>query len=533
MTSTTRANRAYPSIPQITGEVESHTFALLAMKESLEIHERRTGETLDSFVRLRELIDLDFLEIKGSQIVRSRSSVADISWSDLVDVPSTFTPSPHTHSAANIITGLFADGLIAESNVTQHQSALAIDWSQLSSVPAFATVATSGDHGDLSGLGDDDHTQYLLTDGSRDLTGSQNTQALLPVTANTYDIGAKANKYRLVAAETLFAAQGNGTFTQTNNALILGHASQSGAGTAGITATSTTTSSAFAAGAVSATDGSGLIESTGNGSFAQGVIVANTGHACSISSTSFGSFAQGYVISFGGGSANTFRIRATVTGAFAQGSCGGGGLFNNEIFSGGAGSFAQGAALTFFTSGNASIISTGRGSFAQGFARSGTIAATVDGAFSQGFAEPSFSITASGLGALAHGYAGLANITASAAGSLAVGSATAAITASAVNAMQFGPGVNAVASSLRVGGAGLHLKMTAGAFGTPANGQVWVNSGYVNVRSNAANVQLGPVNSWTVGAHGTLRDFTGTTTAAEALQLIETLVEDLRVANII
>ncbi|KKL06671.1 hypothetical protein LCGC14_2593710, partial [marine sediment metagenome] len=27
------------------------------------------------------------------------------------------------------------------------------------------------DHGSLGGLGDDDHTQYLLTDGTRDLTG--------------------------------------------------------------------------------------------------------------------------------------------------------------------------------------------------------------------------------------------------------------------------------------------------------------------------------------------------------------------------
>jgi hypothetical protein len=33
--------------------------------------------------------------------------------------------------------------------------------------------------------------------------------------------------------------------------------------------------------------------------------------------------------------------------------------------------------------------------------------------------------------------------------------------------------------------------------------------------------------TWTRGAHATLRDFTGTTTAADALQLLETLVDDL------
>ena len=35
------------------------------------------------------------------------------------------------------------------------------------------------------------------------------------------------------------------------------------------------------------------------------------------------------------------------------------------------------------------------------------------------------------------------------------------------------------------------------------------------------------VTAYTTGAHAALRDFTGTTTAAEALQLLETLVDDL------
>jgi hypothetical protein len=55
----------------------------------------------------------------------------------------------------------------------------------------------------------------------------------------------------------------------------------------------------------------------------------------------------------------------------------------------------------------------------------------------------------------------------------------------------------------------------------------------VQLQSNAAVVTLGPVNTWTTGAHATRRDFTGTTTAAEALELLETLIEDLRIANLI
>ena len=41
------------------------------------------------------------------------------------------------------------------------------------------------------------------------------------------------------------------------------------------------------------------------------------------------------------------------------------------------------------------------------------------------------------------------------------------------------------------------------------------------------------VASYTTGAHAALRDFTGTTTAAQALQLLETLVDDLAIKGIL
>lgn len=54
-----------------------------------------------------------------------------------------------------------------------------LDWldsleRRLASVERSAATGSSlsGDHGDLTGLGDDDHTQYLLADGSRGLTDS-------------------------------------------------------------------------------------------------------------------------------------------------------------------------------------------------------------------------------------------------------------------------------------------------------------------------------------------------------------------------
>ena len=51
------------------------------------------------------------------------------------------------------------------------------------------TIVT--DHGGLTGLADDDHTQYLLADGTRALTGK-----LYPTTDNTIDLGDATHEFR-------------------------------------------------------------------------------------------------------------------------------------------------------------------------------------------------------------------------------------------------------------------------------------------------------------------------------------------------
>jgi hypothetical protein len=56
-------NRAYPSIPSVSGDLENHTVVLQAIREALEIHERRTRNVGDSFVRLSELDQLGLVNI--------------------------------------------------------------------------------------------------------------------------------------------------------------------------------------------------------------------------------------------------------------------------------------------------------------------------------------------------------------------------------------------------------------------------------------------------------------------------------------
>lgn len=64
-----KGNRAYPSIPAITGDVDNHTRALQLIKAALETHERRTRNLLDSFVRLRELVDTNVFQSYDGQVV--------------------------------------------------------------------------------------------------------------------------------------------------------------------------------------------------------------------------------------------------------------------------------------------------------------------------------------------------------------------------------------------------------------------------------------------------------------------------------
>lgn len=61
-----RPNKAYPSIPTVGDTVESHSRAIEAIREAVQIHERRTKDVLESFVRVSELVDLGLISVDGS-----------------------------------------------------------------------------------------------------------------------------------------------------------------------------------------------------------------------------------------------------------------------------------------------------------------------------------------------------------------------------------------------------------------------------------------------------------------------------------
>ena len=64
-----QADRAYPAIPTVGSTLESQRTAIEAIVESIQIHERRTKDTLKSFVRVDELITLGLIEVDGNIIL--------------------------------------------------------------------------------------------------------------------------------------------------------------------------------------------------------------------------------------------------------------------------------------------------------------------------------------------------------------------------------------------------------------------------------------------------------------------------------
>lgn len=64
-------------------------------------------------------------------------------WAEVSGKPATYAPAAHTHAAADITSGTFAPARISQESVTQYQSAMAIDWSQLYNMGELSTWRTT------------------------------------------------------------------------------------------------------------------------------------------------------------------------------------------------------------------------------------------------------------------------------------------------------------------------------------------------------------------------------------------------------
>ena len=274
---------------------------------------------------------------------------------------------PATQPELDALTG----GLAAAGTINTPTNP--VDWTQLKNVPAgFADGTDDGgaasDHGGLTGLGDDDHTQYLLTNGLRNATDG----FAVGGTLSTGAIPATGAGVRLMwyPAKAAFRA-GAVTSIQWNDANVGGHSSAMG---------SNTTASGFASTAL------------GSGSVAGGNFATATGSGTT--ATGLASTAMGENTDAMGTWSTAMGNTTTASGASSTAM--------------GAGTTASGVASTAM---GATTLASGRWSIAMG----NSTTANADYSTAMGLGT-----TASGLASTAMG----ANTTASGDSSTAMGYAT-------------------------------------------------------------------------------------------------------------
>ena len=154
--------RAFPSLPAVGGDLTSHSVVLREIRESVEQHERRRGDPLDSFVRIRELIDAQVLQQLGDRVVKFDDTV--------------FGGSVETEFVQDTIGNILADSS-------------SINFTYDDGTPSISAVVIPGgvDHDLLANYVANehvDHTAVTLTAGAG-LTGGGDISA-----NRTFDVGA-------------------------------------------------------------------------------------------------------------------------------------------------------------------------------------------------------------------------------------------------------------------------------------------------------------------------------------------------------
>lgn len=128
-----KANRKYPSIPVVVDDPKNHTQVLMAVKEALDIGQRRTNDLFNSFIRVSDLIDLGLITVEGNTNAIVGADLSEIA--DIGDLSGAAAGDFLRFDGSEWINDQLALGDITQAMVTQHESALSINWSQLVGTP--------------------------------------------------------------------------------------------------------------------------------------------------------------------------------------------------------------------------------------------------------------------------------------------------------------------------------------------------------------------------------------------------------------
>lgn len=138
MTLRLKANRRFPSVPVVTDNLKNHTQVLMSVKEALDIGQRRTGDLLNSFIRVEDLIDLGLITIEGNTNAIVGADLSEIA--DIGDLSGAAAGDFLRFDGTEWINDTLVPSDITQVMVTQHQAALSIAYSQLTGAPTVEVV---------------------------------------------------------------------------------------------------------------------------------------------------------------------------------------------------------------------------------------------------------------------------------------------------------------------------------------------------------------------------------------------------------
>jgi hypothetical protein len=128
-----KGNRKYPTIPPVKHDLANHTDTIMAIKEAMEVGQRRTNNLFYSFITVQDLLDLGLIDLKGntqSIVGADLSQIANIG-----DLSGSATGDFLRYNGTVWINDQIHLGDITQGMVTQHEAALTISWSQLTGIP--------------------------------------------------------------------------------------------------------------------------------------------------------------------------------------------------------------------------------------------------------------------------------------------------------------------------------------------------------------------------------------------------------------
>jgi hypothetical protein len=170
--------------------------------------------------------DYDCIMVPGEEVYLTKAAARDAAETEILTITTGSWPMDETVAVATVIYhhGASMTNGVEAAIVSTDTGDDYIDWR---SVQPTGTGASPTDHGALAGLSDDDHTQYLLADGTRALTAAWDAGSF-GITAETFTSDVATGTAPLTVTSTTLVSNLNADLLDGNEASAIDYSFVSG-----------------------------------------------------------------------------------------------------------------------------------------------------------------------------------------------------------------------------------------------------------------------------------------------------------------